>query len=98
MLRANAGAIQPGGDGVHRQRVALPVLQRVTREAVDGAFGAEGERGGMVGGVEPFAAGFDANQPDRSVGQNSVNMPIALEPPPTQAVTTSGNLFSSAMN
>ena len=46
----------------------------------------------------PLPPGSTPTSFTASSGRNSVNMPMAFEPPPTQAVTTSGNLPSRARN
>ena len=42
-------------------------------------------RRGVPAGVDAVAAGLEAEQPHAVVGDEGVKMPIALEPPPTQA-------------
>ena len=55
------------------------------------ARAAAGDRRGVPAGVDAVAAGLEADQPHAVVGTKAVKMPIALEPPPTQARTASGS-------
>ena len=52
---------------------------------------AAGDERGVAAGLDAVAAGLEADQRARSVSsRNGWKMPIALEPPPTQATTASG--------
>ena len=53
---------------------------------------AAGDRGRVPAGLDAVAAGLEAVQRAPSASsRNAVKMPIAFEPPPTQAATASGS-------
>ena len=50
-----------------------------------------GDRRGVPPGLDAVAARLEAEDPTSGSSRKAVNMPIALDPPPTQAATASGS-------
>ena len=84
--RPDARVVQAGRDRVRLDGLAVLVLQQVGAGAVQHADGAAGDAGRVPAGVDAVAAGLEAEQRAPSAsGMKAWKMPIALEPPPTQA-------------
>ena len=85
------GVVEPRRDRVRLEDLALLVLQHRRHRAVQHPARAGGERRRVAPRLEPLARGLDADQLDaRRRPRSAANVPIALEPPPTQAITRSG--------
>ena len=87
----DARVVEPGGDRVRLEDLALLVLEHRRQRAVQHAARAGGERRRVAQRVEPLARRLDADQLDAGVVRRTpTKVPIAFEPPPTQAITRSG--------
>ena len=73
MLRADAGIIEAGRDGMAFEDLAVVVLQQIGAVAVQHAGLAAGHRRRMpVRHVEPVAAGLDPDHRDRGIVEKRV--------------------------
>ena len=62
VLGPDTRVVQPRGDRIHRQRIALLVLQVVALEAMQGARGAQGQGRGVIRGIESPPRRLDSHQ------------------------------------
>ena len=67
MLRADAGIVEPGGDGVDRRDLAKFVLAEIAFHPVKDAETSGCDGGGGLEGVHASARGLTANQPHRGL-------------------------------
>src|ERR1017187_7726775 len=62
VLRADAGVVEPSGDGVRLDDLAIGILQQVGAIAVQHAGTAGADRRRVAAGLETFAGRFDADE------------------------------------
>ena len=67
VLRADAGIVQTGGNGVHRGDLAVFILAEIGLHAVENAQSARVDGGGGLKGVYAAACRFTADEPDALV-------------------------------
>ena len=97
VLGADHGVIEAGGDGVRERDLAVVVLQQVAVGAVQDAGSAAAKARGVLAERVAAAAGFDADQLRPSASRMKAwKMPMALLPPPTQAMSGSGRRPSAS--
>ena len=87
VLRADAGIVQPCGNGVDRGDLAVLILAEVGLHAVENTLrGRCCYGGGSLNGVDTPSRCLAADQPHSLVlDEIDRTLPMALEPPPTQA-------------
>ena len=97
VLRPDAGIIQPGGDAVRLDHLAVRVLQQIAQRAVQHARTPADERGRVLcRWRRPRPPASTPISRTASSPAKGWNMPMALLPPPTQATTTSGRRPSAS--
>ena len=67
VLRAHAGIIQAGGDGIHRGDLAVFILAEIALHAVEDTRAAGSHGGGGFRGIHPPAGGLAADKPDGGI-------------------------------
>ena len=91
-LRPDARVVETGGDRVRLDDLAIVVLEQVRARAVQDAGRATGQGGGVMAGRDALPGRLDADRAARRGSpMNRLRRPMALEPPPTQAIATSGS-------
>ena len=91
VLGPDARVVEARGDRVRLDGLAVVVLQQVAHRAVQHAGRRRrANRRRVPAGLDALAAGLDADEAHAASSMKRWKMPIALEPPPTQAMTASG--------
>ena len=93
VLGPDAGVVEAGRDRVRLEDLALVVLhdRRVRAPCSTPARPADGQRRAVAAGLDALARRLDADELDaRRRRGTAVKMPIAFEPPPTQATHAVG--------
>ena len=92
VLGPDARIVEPGGHRVGLEDLPLLVLEHRGHRAVQHAARARWSAGAEWRmRVEPLARRLDSDQLDVGVVDEPAKVPIAFDPPPTQAITRSGS-------
>ena len=96
VLGTDTRIVEAGADRRRLEHLAVLVLQEQRAHAVHDARHAAADRRAVMTRLEPEPAGLDADERARRCRRTRRTCPIAFEPPPTHATTTSGSAPSSS--